>query len=84
MIAFSKNPQFMRMNPILGAGYEMKLRLDEKGAVEKYLIEFFHSNGKISHWAFETKEAAEQTLEWLDNKYQVQFIPDEILETENE
>jgi hypothetical protein len=78
MICYNKEMHQTRFNPVLGSSYICYYD-NETGY---YYIDFFYSNGNSENWAFKTREAAEQTLEWLDQLYGVKFIPNEILKQE--
>lgn len=82
MIAYSKDTFVPRFNPVLGSSYEMNIVANEITS-EAFYIEFKDSNGHYKKWYFKTLEAAEQTIEWLDQLYGVKFIPNEILKQEN-
>ena len=77
MIAYSKHKFDPRFNPILGSSYELSFESNH------WQILFISANGEDNVWNFKTLEAAQQTLEWLDQLYGVKFIPNEILKQEN-
>jgi hypothetical protein len=83
MIAYSKDIFEPRFNPVLGSSYEMDEKPRGKSGKVYYTITFISSNGNERFWHFSTLEAAQQTIEWLDQLYGVKFIPSQILETEN-
>ena len=90
MIAFGKGVQYERFNFVLGASYMIEPNpykqheaADKEIKEADYIIRFVSSDKSESIWYFKTLEAAQQTLEWLDQLYGVKFIPNEILKQEN-
>ena len=81
MIAYSKDSKHTRFNPVLGSSYKLE-KLEQPKNGLNYVIYFQCSNKKNQMWYFKKKEAAEETLEWLDQRNGVQFIPSQTLKIE--
>jgi len=84
MICHSKDKMHTRFNPVLGSSYKLiENDCELTGKEYPFIIRFNFSSDGGAIWHFSTIEAAQETLEWLDQLYGVKFIPNEILKQEN-